>query len=99
MGNSVNGDASPCFIFSIVSQEQKVRSEKVQNKKSPKFSNVRPEFCSEFRSEFFEDFSCFVSCETETTKNHQKSPPFFNAKSPGKLKAKFTKVFWRAVAR
>ena len=29
---------------------------------------------------------CFVSREAETTKNLSKSPPFFNAKSPGELK-------------
>ena len=26
---------------------------------------------------------------------NQKPPPFFNAKSPGEVKEKFTKVFWR----
>ena len=77
-----------------------VRSEKLQNESFPKFSNIRPElcpeFCSEFSPEIFEDFSCFVSWETETRKIHQKSPPFFNAKFPGKHEKIFTKLFWRA---
>ena len=44
--------------------------------------------------ESFEDFSCFVCWETETTKNSPKPPPFFNAKSPGREKDH--KSFWRA---
>ena len=43
--------------------------------------------------EIFQDFSCFVSWETETTKNSPKIPPFFNAKSPGKVKEKIHKSF------
>ena len=42
--------------------------------------------------EFFEDFSCFVSWETGTEKNHQKSPPFFNAKFPGKHAKNIRKI-------
>ena len=45
--------------------------------------------------EFFEEFLCFV-WETETRQIHQKSPPFFNAKFPGKLEDKKHKFFWRA---
>ena len=45
--------------------------------------------------DFFEDFSCFVSQQTETTKNSPKSQPFFNAKSPGKHASNIHKIFWR----
>ena len=48
--------------------------------------------------ESFQDFSCFVSSETEAINNSPISPPFFNAKSRGKL-GKFkerTSSFWRA---
>ena len=60
------------------------------------FRIFRPEFCLEFCSEFtlnFEEFSCFVSWETETRKIHPKSPPAFNAKFPGKFEEKIYKSF------
>ena len=43
--------------------------------------------------EFFEEFSCFVSQDTETSKIHQKSPPFFNAKFPGNYEKNIHKLF------
>ena len=77
-----------------------VRSEKLQNESFPNFSNFRPEFCPEFLlrifPEFFEDFSCFASWETETSKNSPKSPPFFNVNCQANTKKIFTKFFWRA---
>ena len=63
---------------------------------SPDFLNFRPEFFTEFCSECFEDFSCFVFLETETTDNHQHSPLFFNAKSPGKSEEKIHKSFQKS---
>ena len=61
--------------------------------------NFAPNFAPNFPL-FFEEFSCFVSWETETRKIHQKSPPFFNTKFPGKSEEKIHKVFfgffWRA---
>ena len=67
---------------------QIVRSEKSQNESSPNFSNFCPEFLPRISlrnfPEFFEEFSCFVSWERRPEKIHQKSPPFFNAKFPGK---------------
>ena len=38
--------------------------------------------------EFFEDFSCFISRETKTTKNLPQIPAIFYAKSAGKFEAK-----------
>ena len=56
------------------------------------FRFFSPNFAPNF-PRFFERFSCFVSCETETRKTHQKSPPFFNAKFPGKFEDKIHKSF------
>ena len=74
-----------------------VRSQKLQNECSPNFSNFRPEFLPRILlrifPEFFEDFSRFVSWETETRKIHQKIPPFFNAKFPGKHEKNIHKMF------
>ena len=76
---------------------QLLRSEKLQNESFPNFSNFRPEFCPEFLlrifPEFFEEFSCFASRETEARKNSPKIPPFFNAKFPGKFEEKIHKMF------
>ena len=59
-----------------------VRSEKLQNESSPNFSNFRPEFCPEF----FEEFSCFVSWETETRKHSPKIPAIFQWKIPRQIR-------------
>ena len=67
-------------------------SERVQNEKSPNFSNFRPEFCSEFSPKISRIFFCAIfPGKRRTQKIHQKSPPFFNAKSPGKVKEKIHK--------
>ena len=64
------------------------RSGKLQNKSFPNFSNFRPEFCPEFCSEFSLNFSGTFHASfrgrRRPEKIHQKSPPFFNAKFPGK---------------
>ena len=79
---------------------QRVKSEKVQNEKSPNFSNFRPEFCSEKCSKLSPKFSrifrALFAGKWRPQKIHLKSPPFFNAKSPGKLQEKIHKLFWRA---
>ena len=65
-----------------------VGSEKLQNESSPNFSNFRPEFCPEFCSEFSPNFSRTFRASfcgrRRPEKIHQKYPPFFNAKLPGK---------------
>ena len=75
-------------------------SEKLQNESSPNFSNLCPKFCPGFCSEFSPNFSRIVRAlfrgKRRSEKIHQKSPAFFNAKFPGKLEEKSTKVFWRA---
>ena len=77
-----------------------VRSEKLQIESFPNFSNFRPEFCPEFCSEFSPNFSRTFCASfrgrRRPGKIHQKSPPFFNAKFPGKHEKIFTKFFWRA---
>ena len=64
-------------------------SEKLQNKSSPNFSNFRPEFCPEFCSEFspnfLKNFRASFCGKRRPETIHQKSPPFFNAKFPGKF--------------
>ena len=73
-----------------------IRSEKSQNKSSPNFSNFCPGFCPEFLSEFSPNFfSCFVLWEWRSEKTHQKFPPFFNEKFPGKYEEIFTNILWR----
>ena len=65
-----------------------LRSGKLQNESFPNFSNFRPEFCPEFCSEFSPNFSRTIRASfrgrRRPEKYHQKSPPFFNAKFPGK---------------
>ena len=51
----------PLTTLMILNPTIKVRSEKLQNESSPNFSNFRPRFSTEFSSELFKDFSCFVS--------------------------------------
>ena len=59
-----------------------------RTKTSPNFSTFRPEFCPEFCSEFSPNFSRTFRASfrgrRRPEKIHQKSPPFFNAKFPGK---------------
>ena len=74
-----------------------VRSEKLQNESSPNFSNFRPEFCPEFCSEFSPNFSGSFRAsfrgKRRPEKIHQKSPPFFNTKFPGKHEKNIHKMF------
>ena len=69
----------------------------MQNESSPNFSIFCPEFCPEFCSEFSPNFlrSFRASFRWKRTpeKIHQKSPPFFNAKFPGKYEKKVHKMF------
>ena len=58
--------------------------------------NFAPNFAPNF-PEVFEDFSCFVSWETETRKNAPKIPAIFQRKiSQANTKKIFTKFFCRA---
>ena len=56
-----------------------------------------PEFCPEFRSEVspncLRSFRASFSGKRRPEKIHQKSPPFFNAKFPGKFEEKIHKSF------
>ena len=91
---------SPYFTFWTVCDfsicgwkwaRQNLRSEKVQNEKSPNLLNFRPDFFPKNAPNFppcFRDFPFFVSWETKTTENSLKLLAIFNAKSPGKLKEK-----------
>ena len=77
-----------------------LRSEKSQNEGSPNFSNCCPEFCLEFLSAFspkiLRSLRASFRGKRRPAKIRQKSPPFFNAKFPGKYeKKKFTRFFWR----
>ena len=71
------------------------RSEKLQNKSSPNFSDFRPEFYSKFCSEFprnVQEFSCFVSWETESPKRIKQNPRHFsmqNSEASSKNPQKF----------
>ena len=74
-----------------------VRSEKLQNESSPNFSIFVPEFVPNFATNFpriFRGFYvlCFVG-NRDQKENHQKSPPLFNAKFPGKHEKKNRKMF------
>ena len=69
----------------------RVRSEKVQNEKSPNFLNIRPEFAPKNAPKF----PGLLVLKRRLQKIHQKSLPFFNAKSPGNFKnehSQFLKV-------
>ena len=72
------------------------RSEKLQNESFPNFSNFPPEFCPEFCSEFSWNFSRTFRASfrgrRRPEKIHQKSPPFFNAKFPGKHEKNIHKI-------
>ena len=71
---------------------QKSRRTKV----SPNFSNFRPEFCHEYCSEFspnfLRSFRGSFRGKRRPEKIHQKSPPFFNAKFPGKCEKNIHKI-------
>ena len=71
-----------------------IRSEKLQNESFPNFLIFRPEFCPEFCSEFspnfLRSFRASFRGRRRPEKIHQKSPPFFNVKFPGKHKKKYS---------
>ena len=73
-----------------------VRSGKLQNESFPNFSIFRPEFCPGFCSEFSPNFSRTFRASfrgrRRPEKIHQKSPPFFNAKFPGKHEKNIHKI-------
>ena len=68
----------------------------MQNENFPNFSNFRPEFrpefCSEFSPNFLRIFRASFRGRRRPQKIHQKSPPFFNAKFPGKHEKNIHKV-------
>ena len=72
------------------------RSGKLQSESFPNFSIFRPEFCPEFCSEFSPNFSRIFRASfrgrRRPEKIHQKSPPFFNAKFPGKYEKNIHKI-------
>ena len=76
---------------------QLLRPEKSQNESSPNFSNLCPGFCPEFLSEFspnfLRSFRASFRGKRRPEKIHQKSPPFFNAKFPGKYVKNIHKMF------
>ena len=76
---------------------QIVRSEKLQNESFPNFSIFCPEFCpescSEFSPNFLRSFRASFCGRRRPEKIHQKSPPFFNAKFPGRFEEKIHKMF------
>ena len=78
-------------------KRQQIRSGKSQSESSPNFSNFCPEFCPEFLSEFspnfLRSFRASFRGKRRPEKIHQKSPPFFNAKFPGKFEEKIHKSF------
>ena len=83
----------PGRLFSDFLSGQKSCRTKVPRISRISVPNFAPNFAPNF-PEIFEDFSCFVSWETETRKKiHQKSPPFFNAKFPGKHEKNIHKMF------
>ena len=73
-----------------------IRSGKLQNESFPNFSNFRlefpPEFCSEFSPNFSRTFRASFRGRQRPEKIHQKSPPFFNAKFPGKHEKNIHKI-------
>ena len=68
---------------------------KLRGESLPNFSNIHPEFCPEFRSEFSMNFwgifRALFPGKRRPLKIHQNSPPFFNAKSPDKFEEKIHK--------
>ena len=84
------------FTVADFSKTGIVGLEKSQNESSPNFSNFCPEFCPEFLSEFSPNFLRSFRASFRGTRRpekiHQKSPPFFNAKFPGKHEKNIHKI-------
>ena len=74
---------------------QVLRSEKLQNESFPNFSNFASNLLRIF-PDFSRTFRASVRGRRRSKKKSPKSPPFFNAKFPGKHEKIFTKFFWRA---
>ena len=53
-------------------------------------SRILPRILLRIFPEFFEDFSCFVSWETETRKNSPKIPAIFQCKIPRQTRKKYS---------
>ena len=76
-----------------------IRSEALQNESFPnikkrKSSRICPEFCSKCSPRISRTFRASFRGRRRPVKIHQRSPPFFNAKFPGKHEKKtFTKFF------
>ena len=96
VGRSGKSDAHARF-------EQVVKSEKLENESSPKFFELSSQIFSRIFlrifAEFFEDFRLLFPRQRETTKNHRISPPFFNAKSPGKYEKIVHKILLERTGR
>ena len=79
---------------------ENVRSGKLQNESFPILSHFHPEFCPGFCPEFCSEFSpnfARIFCalfrgRRRPEKIHQKSPPFSNAKFPGKHEEHIHKI-------
>ena len=76
---------------------ERIRSENSQNESFPNFSNFCPgfcpEFCSEFSPKFLRSSRASFRGKRRPEKIHQKSPPFFNAKFPGKYEKYIHKIY------
>ena len=89
---------SPDQARTTVWKQPNHQVKKVAERKFPEFftfsSRILPRILLRIFPKFFEEFSCFVSWQTETkSKFHQDSPPFFNAKFPCKLEENTHKSF------
>ena len=78
-----------------------IKVRKAAERKFPEFfdflSRIFPRILLRIFPEFFEEFSCFVSWETETRKKFTKHPRHFSMQnSQANTKKKITKFFWRA---
>ena len=70
---------------------QSLRSGRLQNESFPNFFRI---FVPNFAPNFSRIFLASFRGRRRPEKIHQKSPPFFNAKFPGKHEKIFTKCFW-----
>ena len=76
-----------------------VRSESCRTKVPRIFRILVPDFAPDFAPnfpEFYEDFSCFVSWETETRKNSPEIPAIFQCKILRPIRKNIHKSFCRA---
>ena len=75
-------------------RENWCEARKAAERKFPEFfefsSRILPRISLRIFPEFFEDFSCFVSWETETRKNSPKIPAIFQCKIPRQTRKKYS---------